>query len=138
MFEVQPVRSKELQSQIAALLGCKFYPDTYAFFAGELDEDCTTITSVIALCQFEFSPEKAVIKSLAFPPECERDEAVIILVRTVMNVVYRAEIPTIVFDEAAADADFIKSLGFRNSDGEYAIDLRKFYLSPCHYNNDKK
>ena len=35
MFEVQPVRSKELQSQIAALLGCEFYPDTYAFFAGE-------------------------------------------------------------------------------------------------------
>ena len=122
MFEVQPVRSKELQSQIAALLGCKFYPDTYAFFAGELDEDCTTITSVIALCQFEFSPEKAVI----------------ILVRTVMNFVYRAEIPTIVFDEAAADTEFIKSLGFRNNDGEYAIDLRKFYLSPCHYNNEEK
>ena len=64
MFEVQPVRSKELQSQIAALLGCEFYPDTYAFFAGELDEDCKTITSVIALCQFEFSPEKAVTKRL--------------------------------------------------------------------------
>ena len=122
MFDVQPVRSKELQSQIAALLGCEFYPDTYAFFAGELDEDCKTITSVIALCQFEFSPEKAVIN----------------LVRTVMNFVYRAEIPTIVFDESAADAEFIKSLGFRNNDGEYAIDLRKFYLSPCHYNNDKK
>ena len=36
MFEVQPVRSKELQSQIAALLGCEFRSDTYAFFAGEL------------------------------------------------------------------------------------------------------
>ena len=55
-----------------------------------------------------------------------------------MNFVYRAEIPTIVFDEAAADTEFIKSLGFRNSDGEYAIDLRKFYFSPCHYNNEEK
>lgn len=137
MFEVQPVRSKDLQAQIAKLLGCEYHPDTYAFFAGELDEDCTTVTSVIALCQFTYSPDKAVIKTLAFPTECEKDEAVIILVRTVMNFVYRADIPMIYFDKTAADNSYIKSLGFREVDGEFCVDLKKFYRSPCHYNEEK-
>ncbi|MGN1410546.1 MAG: hypothetical protein ACI4XJ_10290 [Eubacteriales bacterium] len=138
MFEVQPVRSKELQSQLAALLSCEYYSDTYAFFAGELDEDCTTITSLIALCQFTYAPDKAEIKSLSFAPGCERDEAVIILVRTVMNFIYRAEIPIISIDSGAADEEFIKALGFRDNGGEWQIDLKKFYRSPCHYNDNEK
>lgn len=138
MFEVQPVRSKELQAQIAALLGCGYFEDTYAFFAGELDDDCKTITSIIALCQFTYTPEKAVIKSLAYPQKCEKDEAVIILVRTVMNFVYRAEIPYLYFDKKAAEEEYIKALGFREQNGEFCVDLKKFYLSPCHYNNEKK
>ncbi len=133
MFQVQPIRSKELQEQISKLLGCEYHPDTYAFFAGELDDDCTTVTSVIAMCQFTYAPDKAVIKTLSFPKECEKDEAVIILVRTVMNFIYRAEIPTIFFEKTACSEEFIRSLGFREKDGEYSIDLKKFYRSPCHY-----
>ncbi|MBE6541201.1 MAG: hypothetical protein E7672_02010 [Ruminococcaceae bacterium] len=138
MFQVQPVRSRELQAQIAALLGCKFHENTFAFFAGELDTDATTITSLIGMCQFTFDPEKSVIKSIAYAPGSEKDEAVFIMVRTVMNSVYRAEIPIIAIEEDAADPAFIKSLGFRQVDGEYLIDLKKFYRSPCHYNDDIK
>ncbi len=138
MFQVQPVRSKELQAQIAALLGCEFHENTYAFFAGELAEDAATITSVIGMCQFTFDPEKSVIKSIAHAPGAEKDEAVFILARTVMNSVYRAEIPIIAIEETAADMDFIKALGFRDVDGELKIDLKKFYRSPCHYNDDLK
>ena len=137
MFEVQPVRSKELQEQIAGVLSCKFFDNTYAFFAGELDERGQTITSLIGMCQFTYAPEKAVIKSIAYAPGCERDEAVFILVRTVMNFIYRAEIPVISIEESAASMDFIKSLGFREKDGEWQIDLKKFYRSPCHYNDEK-
>lgn len=138
MFQVQPVRSRELQSQIADVLQCDFYPDTYAFFAGELADDNTTITSLIGMCQFTYAPEKAVIKSIAFPPECEKDEAVIILARTVMNFVYRAGIPVIAADDTSASETFLKSLGFRKHDGEYSIDLKKFYRSPCHYKPDEE
>ena len=138
MFQVQPVRSRELQSQIAALLGCEYHENTYAFFAGELDEDAATITSLIGMCQFTFDPDRSVIKSIAYAPGCENDEAVIIMIRTVMNFVYRAEIPVISIDEGAADAEYIKSLGFREKDGEMQIDLKKFYRSPCHYNDDEK
>ena len=136
MFEVQPVRSKELQSQIAALLGCEFRSDTYAFFAGELGPDCTTVTSVIALCQFTYTPERADIVTLSFAPGCEHDEAVVILVRTVMNFVYRAGIPVIGFDKNAAEDKYIRALGFRAVDGAYEIDLKKFYISPCGYGKE--
>ena len=138
MFQVQPVRSRELQAQIADVLQCKFYPDTYAFFAGELDEDNTTITSLIGMCQFTYAPEKAVIQSIAFPEACAKDEAVFIMVRTVMNFIYRAGIPVISAEDDAADESFIKSLGFRRHDDEWQIDLKKFYRSPCHYKSDEE
>lgn len=138
MFQVQPVRSRELQAQIADVLQCSFHPDTYAFFAGELAEDNATITSLIGMCQFTYAPEKAVIKSIAFPESCAKDEAVFIMVRTVMNFVYRAGIPAIFADDNAADEAFIKALGFRKQDDEWKIDLKKFYRSPCHYKPDEE
>ena len=138
MFQVQPVRSRELQAQIADVLQCKFHPDTYAFFAGELDADNTTITSLIGMCQFTYTPEKAAIKSIAFPEACAKDEAVFIMVRTVMNFIYRAGIPVISAEDDAAHETFIKSLGFRKQEGEWQIDLKKFYRSPCHYKPDEE
>ncbi len=137
MFQVQPVRSPELQSQLAALLKCNYFDNTYAFFAGELDEDCTTITSLIGLCQFTLSPEKSTIKSFSYAPDCEKDEAVVILMRTVMNFIYRAEVPLLTIDSSAADINYIKQLGFREIDGEWQIDLKKFYISPCRYEHEK-
>lgn len=137
MFQVQPVRSRELQEQIATALGCEFHKDTYAFFAGEVTDDGTTITSLIGLCQFTFDPQKSTIKSLVASPGSEEDEAMTILVRTVMYSVYRAEIPVIVFGEGVYPEDKIKKMGFRNVDGVWQIDLVKFYESPCHYNAGK-
>ena len=137
MFQVQPVRSRELQEQIASALSCEYFSDTYAFFAGEVTDDGTTITSLIGLCQFTFDQEKSIIKSLTPAPGCEEDEAIIVLVRSVMYSVYRAEIPFIAFGRGVYPDDKIKKMGFRNIDGEWQIDLKKFYESPCHYNAGK-
>lgn len=138
MFKVQPLRSKEVQQELAASLGVKYYENTYSFFAVEMDEEATKILSIIGLCQFEFAPDGAVIKSIAAAPDKKDDEAVFIMVRTVMNFCYRAEIPTIAIEisdeenDLASDPAFVKSLGFRETSG-YVIDLKKFYRSPCHY-----
>ena len=146
MFKVQPLRSKEVQRELAVSLGVRYYDNTYAFFAVEMDEECTKILSIIGMCQFEFAPDAAVIKSIAAAPEKKEDEAVFIMVRTVMNFCYRAEIPTIALEPVKAesanandlvsDPAFVKSLGFRETSG-YVIDLKKFYRSPCHYNNEE-
>ncbi|MBQ9718943.1 MAG: hypothetical protein IJV76_13215 [Clostridia bacterium] len=139
MFKVQPLRSKEVQQELAASLGVTYYENTYSFFTVEMDEEATKILSIIGLCQFEYSPDGAVIKSIAAAPDKKGDEAVFIMVRTVMNFCYRAEIPTIALEisdnenDLTSDADFVKSLGFREKTG-YVIDLKKFYRSPCHYN----
>lgn len=139
MFKVQPLRSKEVQQELAASLGVTYYENTYSFFTVEMDEEATKILSIIGLCQFEYSPDGAVIKSIAAAPDKKGDEAVFIMVRTVMNFCYRAEIPTIALEisdnanDLTSDAEFVKSLGFRQKTG-YIIDLKKFYRSPCHYN----
>ncbi len=139
MFKVQPLRSKEVQQELAASLGVTYYENTYSFFTVEMDEEATKILSIIGLCQFEYSPDGAVIKSIAAAPDKKGDEAVFIMVRTVMNFCYRAEIPTIALEisdnenDLTSDAEFVKSLGFREKTG-YVIDLKKFYRSPCHYN----
>ena len=140
MFKVQPLRSKEVQQELAASLGVTYYETTYSFFTVEMDEEATKILSIIGLCQFEYSPDGAVIKSIAAAPDKKGDEAVFIMVRTVMNFCYRAEIPTIALEisdnenDLTSDAEFVKSLGFREKTG-YVIDLKKFYRSPCHYND---
>lgn len=138
MFQVQPVRDRKLQADIASVLGCEFHDNTYAFFAGEMSEDASTITALIGMCQFTLDPQNSVIHSIAYAPGCEKDEAVFILVRTVMNFIYRADIPLVSVTDTAASEEFIKSLGFRRSEdnGVWQIDLKKFYRSPCHYNKD--
>lgn len=137
MFKIQPVRSKELQKNIADSLKSKFYENTYAFFAGELTPDASEITKIIAMCQFEYTPDYASIRSLAVADGSEKDEAVTILIRTVMNFCYRAGIPFIYFDDENISNEYLRSIGFRNENHRWSIDLKKFYASPCHYNNEK-
>ena len=142
MFKVQPLRSKEVQKELADLLGVPCYDNTYAFFTVDLDEEGTKILSVIGMCQFEYSPDGAVIKSIAAAPDKKEDESVFIMVRTVMNFCYRAEIPTIAIEisenpnDPTSDLSFVRSLGFREKP-DYVIDLKKFYRSPCHYNENE-
>ncbi len=137
MFQVQPVRSRELQKELAGLIGCPFFENTFAFFAAELTDDAKEITSVIALCQFSYAPEEAVIRSVGIMPGSEEDEAVTILVRSVMAFLNRAEIPWVYADEEAASPDMLKRWSFRKTeDGRLGIDLAKFYKSPCRYQEE--
>ena len=137
MFKVQPVREPGLQAQIASLLGGKYIENTFAFFAGEMEDDFTTVKQLIAQCQFSLTPEKAIIRSLEIAEGSEDDEAVTVLVRAVMSWLDKADVPFIEFDDGAASEEKIRSFSFRrNENGRYSVDLRKFYRSPCHYNKE--
>lgn len=136
MYQVQPVRSRELQQKLAEQLECRFIPDTYAMYAGELGEDYSTVTELIGMCQFTFGPGESEIKSLAAAPGHEEDEAVTVLVRAVMSLVNNAEIPLVTVTGDVIPEDRIKKLGFRRSTdtpGKWFIELEKFYMSPCSY-----
>ena len=119
------------------MIGCPFYENTFAFYAAELTDDAKEVTSVIALCQFTYAPEEAVIRSVGIMPGSEEDEAVTVLVRAVMAFLNRAEIPWVYADEEAASADMLKRWSFRRTEeGRLGIDLAKFYRSPCQYDGD--
>ena len=134
MYQIQPIRSRELQQELAEKLGCRLVPGTYAMYAGELGDDLSTVTELIAMCQFTFGAEEAEIKSLAVADSHEADEAVTVLVRAVMSIVDKAEIPVISVTESVMPEDRIRKLGFRKQpDGRWTIDLVKFYMSPCGY-----
>ena len=137
MFQVQPVRSRELQKELADAVGCPFFENTFAFYAVELTDDAKTVTALIGLCQFTYAPEEAVIRSVGIAPGMEGDEAVTVLVRSVMAFLNRAEIPWVFAAQDAASPEMLKKWSFRKTaDGRLGIDLAKFYKSPCHYGKD--
>ena len=137
MFQVTPVRSREMQADMAAAVGCPFFENTFAFCAVELSDDAARVTGLIALCQFTYSPEEAVIRSVGVMPGSEEDEAVTVLVRGVMAFLNRAEIPFVYIEDTAAPAEQTKRWSFRRTeDGRLGIDLVKFYRSPCRYDGD--
>ena len=79
------------------------------------------------------------IRSVGLMPGSEDDEAVTVLVRGVMAFLNRAEIPFVYIEEDAADPESIRRWSFRPmKDGRLGIDLRKFYLSPCHYEGSEE
>ncbi|MBQ4193198.1 MAG: hypothetical protein II650_02980 [Clostridia bacterium] len=133
MFQIQPVRSRELQEQLAQAVGAPYYPDTFSFFAAELTDDAQAITGILGLCQFTYAPDEAVIRSVAAMPGSEDDEAIIVMVRAVMSFLNHAEIPFVFIEEDAAPAERIKRWGFRplktDPAGRLGIDLEKFYTA---------
>ncbi|MBE6598412.1 MAG: hypothetical protein E7638_03100 [Ruminococcaceae bacterium] len=138
MFTVKPVREKELQEALAKVFGCEYFPDSYAFLAGNSD-DGETLTSLLGFSQFMMNSDRdAVILNVTPAPNYYDEEVIIIMVRTLMNFVYRAGIPVIYLDDAACSEDEAKKFGFRRVDDRWCIDLKKFYISPCHYNPDEK
>ncbi len=140
MFTVKPVREKELQEALAKVFGCEYFADSYAFLAGNSD-DGETLTSLLGFSQFVMHGEEdAVILNITPAPNYYDEEVIIIMVRTLMNFVYRAGIPVIYLGEGACDEESAKKFGFRrgSADGRWCIDLKKFYISPCHYNADEK
>ncbi len=132
MFKVTPVTSPYLQQDTARRLGAPYLPDTYAFQATEMTEDAEPVCP-LALCQFSFSGKEASLKSLDWAPDHEQDEAVVILVRTVMNWLWRADISLFVCADSRLSEVFCRRLGFRYDSGRWQIDLDLFYRSPCSY-----
>ena len=138
MFQIQPVRSKDLQRQLAEAVGAPYYPETYAFYAVELTDDAAAVTALLGLCQFTYAPEESVIRSVKPAPGAEDDEAITVMVRAVMSFLNHAEIPYVFISPDAAEPERIRRWGFRplksDPEGLPGIDLGKFYRSPCHYN----
>lgn len=134
MFMVRPLRSPETKVEIIKEIGARDIENTFSFYAAEMKEDFTTVDFYIALCQFVFGPDKIEIKALDVKEGREDDEAVTILVRSVMKWANNADIPRIDFtDPGYSDAGKVKMSFKKDENGIFTIDLDRFYKGPCSY-----
>ena len=133
MFVVRAIQDKKLQNDISKELGSDFYENALAFYAADLKEDKSTIDSYISICQFYLNGDGEII-CLQVADGREDDEAVIVMLRTVMNFMYRCGVKKAHFTENSTDDYWLKKSGFSNNKGVYEIDLVEFYSAHCCHN----
>ncbi len=138
MFVVRPVKDKSAQKELCRLIGAEFKSEAMAYCAAELCENKADIAYYIGICQFKIN-EIGTIVSLTAADGCQNDEAIIVMCRAVMNLMYRSGCQTAVLPSTAGDAALLASVGMpksENKDG-YEIDLKAFYEAPCKYSKEK-
>ncbi len=135
MFVIKPIKETKKQIEICDSIGCEYIPGTISFAASELKSDGISIDYYIGICQF-IPGEDCEISSLAVKPGAESDEAVIILLRTVMSFLERCGGKNLTVPKDAAPESVMALSGLTKTDAGYVIDLHEFYLSPCKYNKD--
>ena len=123
MLTVLPIQSKETQKELCIKCGVEYIENAFAYRADDGD--------FIGICQFYFKDDNGYIENLTYAPYVNDWEAMIIMLRAAMNFMYRCGIKT-VFLGQSTNEDLIKKSGFlKNENGEYYIDVQKFYGGSC-------
>ncbi len=132
MLIVKPVTDKKEQRNLCEICGAGYEDHLMAYRAveGEPGEEENGV--LLGICQISLKDGENEIKTLAYAPGTHDTEAMIIMARAAMNFMYRCEVKKVrIF--SGTDTDLIRSLGFKERDGEFVIDLEEFYKSPCSY-----
>ena len=108
MLIVKPIQAKSEQEELSLLCSATYNINSFAYRA---DDD-----GFIGICQFRFDWE-----------------AMIIMLRTAMNFMFRCGIKKSIFENNATTEELLKKSGYRpDENGIYSIDIDKFYNTPCH------
>ena len=123
MLTVLPIQSKDTQKELCNFCGVTYNENAFSYRADDGD--------FIGICQFYFNDNNGYIDNLTYAPNVNDWEAMIIMLRAAMNFMYRCGIG-LVFLNSSTDEDLLKRSGFlKNTDGEYYIDVKKFYGGSC-------
>ncbi|MBQ8546661.1 MAG: hypothetical protein IJ437_06960 [Clostridia bacterium] len=124
MLTVVPIQSKEEQKELCQICGADFDVEAFAYRADDGD--------LIGICQFYFENGTGYIKNLAYAPNMQDSEAMIIMLRATMSFMHRCGIKTSVICENAAPNSLLTMSGYiKNENGVYTVDLDRFY-GHCH------
>ena len=134
MFAVKPLPDKNAQKELCEMLGITYVEESYAYFAADLNGDGSKVESLIGLLQFTMKEETGEIISLTPFPGKEDDEAMIIMERACMSLMWRSGMKEMIMKETAGPEAVLKRSGLPIINGVYTVDLDKFFDSPCHYN----
>ena len=139
MFKITPVEDKAMQEELCELCGTAFLSGDFCYLAANVSDDGTKILGLLGVCQCYFRGESGIIHNVAPFPGTYDEEVLIIMVRTAMSFLYRCGVAKVILDENACDAELTKKMGFLPDEtGSLSIDLKRFYISPCHYNKTDK
>ncbi|MBE6568654.1 MAG: hypothetical protein E7658_00365 [Ruminococcaceae bacterium] len=139
MFKITPIEDKAMQEELCELHNTKYLPADFCYLAANVNDDGSKILGLLGLCQCYFRGESGIIHNVTPFPGTYDEEVIIIMVRTAMSFLYRCGIQDVILDEGACDPVLAKKMGFLpDENGNPAIDLKRFYISPCHYNKDEK
>lgn len=132
MLAVKPIYDPTLREELCKLCGAEYKPDSYAYFAADVNGDATKINFIIGICTFRMKGDNNVIETLKQAPGVEDEEALVIMARAVMNFMYRAGVENVRLDPAGTDRNTAEKLGFREAK-DMTINLSEFYKAPCKY-----
>ena len=136
MFIVRPIQNKEEQKSIVEQCGGVYLPEALAYAAYDCADDGKTVRSLLGVCQFSLERGFGSIGLLRYAPGTCDTEAIMIMGRAAMSFLFRCGFARAVWNDDAPTG-FAEALGFRaDADGIRAIDLARFFESPCHFRPD--
>ena len=125
MLTVLPVQSKDEQKELCQICGAEYDIESFCYRADDGD--------FIGICQFKFQSGVGYIKNLAYAPNMDDTEAMIIMLRATMSFMHRCGLETSELAENCMPENLRNMSGYiKNDDGIYTVNLQKFYGGHCH------
>ena len=120
MLTVLPIQSKEEQEKLCKLCGVSYDIDSFCYRADDGD--------FIGICQFKFEGNVGYIQNLTYAKGIDDTEAMIIMLRATMSFMHRCGLSRSIMKPNATTDKLLNMSGYlKNENGEYAVDLKKFY-----------
>ena len=124
MLTVLPIQSKDEQKELCQICKVDYDADAFAYRADD--------GAFIGICQFYFKNGTGYIKNLAYAPNMDDSEAMIIMLRATMSFMHRCGLEKSQLCENAVPESLLAMSGYiKNENDIYTVDLNKFY-GHCH------
>ena len=125
MLTVLPIQSKDEQKELCLKCDVEYDIESFCYRADDGD--------FIGICQFCFDNGIGYIKNLAYAPNMDDTEAMIIMLRATMSFMYRCGLEKSILTDGCMPENLRNMSGYiKNADGIYTFDLKKFYGGHCH------
>ncbi|MBQ7760571.1 MAG: hypothetical protein IJ400_00815 [Clostridia bacterium] len=120
MLTVLPIQSKDEQRELCQLCSVEYLIEGFCYRADDGD--------FIGICQFTFDGDTGYIENLAYAPNMDDSEAMIIMLRATMSFMHRCGLSKSIMRTGATTDKLLNMSGYLKNDmGEYVVDLKKFY-----------
>ena len=125
MFKITPIQDKTRQNEICRLCGATFRPDAFAYQMYDMDSG-----EIMGMSQFE-KTECGYIYDIKEAPDRDDFEAMFILGRQTMNFIDTCGAHTCYIDKNAGDERLIRSIGFKDVNGNLFVDMDGMFDGNC-------